>query len=74
MAENEYIKQIYKSRNILLDILKARGFNTDDYSGFSISEIHAMYQNKQLDILLSKPLEETGKEKRFILNIILVKH
>ena len=31
MAENEYIKQIYKSRNILLDILKARGFNTDDY-------------------------------------------
>ena len=63
MAENEYIKQIYKSRNILLDILKERGFNTDDFSGFSISEIHAMYQNKQLDILLSKPLEETGKEK-----------
>ena len=64
MAENEYIKQIFKSRNIILEILKDRGFQTDDFSGFSISEIHAMFQNKQLDILLTKQLDDTGKEKK----------
>ena len=73
MAENEYIKQIYKSRNILLNILKDRGFNTDDYSGFSISEIHAMYQSKQLDILLSKPLQETENEKKVYIKYNLSK-
>ena len=73
MDENEYIRQIYKSRNVLLDILKERGFNTDDYSGFSISEIHAMYQNKQLDILLSKPLEESVKEKKIYIKYNLSK-
>ena len=64
MAENEYIKQIFKSRNIILEILKDRGFQTDDFSGFSISEIHAMFQNKQLDILLTKQLDDSGKEKK----------
>lgn len=66
MAENEFIKKIFKSRNIILNILKDRGFNTDDYSGYSISEIHAMYQNKQLDILLKKMLENEKEKKIYI--------
>ena len=32
-----------------------------------------MYQNKQLDILLSKPLEETGKEKKVYIKYNLSK-
>lgn len=73
MAENEYIKQIFKSRNILLNILKDRGYNTEDYSGFSISEIHAMFQNKQLDILLSKNLEDSDKQKKVYIKYNLSK-
>ena len=53
MSDNTKIIAVHKSRDILLTILKERGFNTDEYSGFSISEIHAMYENKQLDLLLN---------------------
>jgi DNA-directed RNA polymerase subunit H (RpoH/RPB5) len=52
MTENKNILEVHKSREILLDILTERGFNTEDYKGFSINEIHALYLNKQLDILL----------------------
>ena len=54
MDETKKITAIYNSRENLLNILQYRGFNTDDYVGFNISEIHAMYYNKQLDILLTK--------------------
>lgn len=53
MADNTKVLSIHKSREVLLDILKVRGFNIEDYSGFSISEIHALFVNKQLDILLT---------------------
>jgi hypothetical protein len=62
MAENDHIKTIYKSRNILLDILKQRGYDTGDYDGFGINEIHAMYQSKQLDLLLSNKSDDIEKK------------
>ena len=62
MAENKKIIAVHKSREILLDILKTRGFNTEEYSGFSISEIHAMFANKQLDILLKSGTKEETNE------------
>ena len=46
------ITKIYNSRNIILQLLKDRGYNTNDYEGFSINEVHIMYTNKQLDLLL----------------------
>ena len=49
------ISKIYKSRNILLEILKDRGFNVEDWSDFSVTEIQAMYNNKELDMLLENP-------------------
>lgn len=49
------ISKIYKSRNIILDLLKRRGFDTNDYEGFSINEVHIMNTNKQLDLLLNNP-------------------
>jgi len=49
------ISKIYKSRNILLEILKDRGFHVEDWSDFSVTEIQAMYNNKELDMLLENP-------------------
>ena len=46
------ISKIYKSRNILLEILKDRGFNVEDWSDFSVTEIQAMYNNKELDKII----------------------
>ena len=49
------ISKIYKSRNIILNILKSRGFNVDDWSDFSVTEVQAMFNSKELDMLLENP-------------------
>ena len=54
-ANSVLVSKIYKSRNIILDLLKKRGFDTNDYEGFSINEVHIMNTNKQLDLLLTNP-------------------
>merc|ERR1711998_324403 len=43
---------IYKSRNILIEILQNRNYNVDDYNEFSINEINIMVSNNQLDLFL----------------------
>ena len=53
MTENKNTLLVHKSREIILDILNQRGFKTEDYKGFSISEIHSLINNNQLDILLT---------------------
>ena len=54
------ISKIYKSRNIILDILKWRGYNTEDYEGFSVNDIHTMFAKYQLDMLLEH--KDNGKK------------
>lgn len=68
MSNYTQITKVFKSREILLDILKERGFETDDYSGFSIYEIHTMFENKQLDILLNN-----GTNKKIYIKYYLEK-
>jgi len=46
------VSKIYKSRNIILDLMEERGYNVDDYTNRSINEIGQMFNNKQLDLLL----------------------
>ena len=53
------ISKIYKSRNIILEILKSRGYNTEDYEGFSVNDIHAMFSKHQLDMLIE---HNTGRK------------
>ena len=48
------INDLFSSRNNILSIMKSNGYNTDDYSQFSIQELNAMQQNNQLDMLLEK--------------------
>jgi len=60
------ISKIYKSRNILLEILKDRGYSVDDYTDFSVTEVQAMYNNKELDMLLEHSTEKksNGENKK----------
>ena len=60
MTENKNIIAVHKSREIILNILSRRGFETDDYIGFSVNEIHTLINNNQLDILLQH--KENGKK------------
>lgn len=60
MTENSsHIAELYHSRNNLLDIMTERGFNVNEYTGFSVTEVHAMSQNEQLDLLLKKESDNT---------------
>lgn len=63
MAQSGQIVQIFKSRINLLDILKAQGYNVEDYEGSSIHEVHSMFQAKQMDMLVSK---NDGTKKAYI--------
>jgi DNA-directed RNA polymerase subunit H (RpoH/RPB5) len=47
------ILQNFKSRETLLELLKKRGFQTEDYEGFSKNEIDTMTKNNTLDFLLT---------------------
>jgi DNA-directed RNA polymerase subunit H (RpoH/RPB5) len=61
------ISSIYRSRLILLELLKTQDYNTIDYDGFSVNEINTMKNNKQLDMMLEKNEEdETTKQKKKI--------
>lgn len=48
------IPQIYKSRRVLIDLMKKQGYNTTDYEGFSVNEVNTMKTNNQLDMILDK--------------------
>lgn len=52
------IPKIYKCRKNLLEQLKIRGFNVDDYTSFGINEIHNLYVKKQLDMLIENDNEQ----------------
>jgi DNA-directed RNA polymerase subunit H (RpoH/RPB5) len=48
------ISSIYKSRTIILDLMKDQGYDTNDYEGFSVNEVNTMKVNNQLDMILEK--------------------
>jgi DNA-directed RNA polymerase subunit H len=53
MSNSATIIRLYKSRRNILDILNTLEYNINDYNGFSINEIDAMYVNSQLDLLVT---------------------
>jgi len=50
---------IFNSRKNILELMENQGYNVDDYKNVSINEIHTMFQNKQLDLLLEKKNKKT---------------
>ena len=56
------ISQIYKSRGVILELMKAQNYNITEYDGFSVNEINTMKTNNQLDLILSKNQYEEGEE------------
>lgn len=54
-------ESIYKAWNTLLKLLAARGYDVEDYSNFSFSQVSAMHEERQLDLFVSK-----GEQKMFV--------
>ena len=58
------ITRIVKSRKNLLNILEKRGFDISNYANESVSQVQIMYQNDQLDMLMSENDEKSGKDTK----------
>lgn len=56
------ISQIYQSRKTILELMDKQGFDVTGYSNFSVSEVNAMKQNNQLDMLLETKAESSGEK------------
>jgi DNA-directed RNA polymerase subunit H (RpoH/RPB5) len=55
------ISQVYKSRRVLLDLMKKQEYDISGYEGFSVNEINTMKTNNQLDMILEKIIKEQGQ-------------
>ena len=58
------ISSIYKSRTIILDLMKMQGYDTNDYEGFSVNEVNTMKVNNQLDMILEKREEDEDIKRK----------
>ncbi len=56
-SASNVILSIYKSRNTILELMKTQGFDITEYDKFSINEIDAMFVNSQLDMLVTRELD-----------------
>lgn len=64
-VSSSLISSIYRSRTILLELLKKQNYNTTDYEGFSVNEVNSMKTNNQLDMIL-ETTEENDKRKIYV--------
>ena len=65
MSESsETISRLYKSRKNLLDLLSKQNYNTKDYEEFSVNELHTMFNNKQLDMLINNDNSSEDESKK----------
>lgn len=60
VANSQTVSKLFKSRKIILEQSKVKGFDISDYDNFSVNEIAVLNQNKQMDLLL----ENKKKDKK----------
>lgn len=67
------ITSVFKSRQNLLKLLTTQGYDVGDYEEFSVNEVHVMYNNSQLDMLMSTESEEGENSKKVYVKYHLAK-
>jgi len=60
------ISQVYKSRSVILELMKKQGYNVSEYEGFSVNEVNTMKTNNQLDMMLEKISSENEEPNKKI--------
>jgi DNA-directed RNA polymerase subunit H len=60
------ISSIFKSRQILLKLLSAQGYDIKDYEEFNVNDVHVMFNNSQLDMLMSTTEDRDTKKKIYV--------
>jgi len=68
LSSNRIIS-LYKSRNVILEILKSQGYDVSGYAEFSINEIDMMSTNDQLDMLIHRETDDSNVYVKYVLAI-----
>ena len=53
-------QSVFRSRDIILQQLEKQGYRVDEYEDFTVAEVHALIQSKQLDMLVDR--ESDGRK------------
>jgi DNA-directed RNA polymerase subunit H (RpoH/RPB5) len=61
---SSHITDIYRSRNIVLELMGEQGYNIEDYEDFSVEEVQRMKTNNQLDMILEKKTPDPQLQKK----------
>jgi DNA-directed RNA polymerase subunit H (RpoH/RPB5) len=64
MSSNNKTISIFKSRTTIIELLVERGYDVKEYENFNVNEVDAMVLTSQLDMIVSKKMEnsENGAE------------
>jgi DNA-directed RNA polymerase subunit H (RpoH/RPB5) len=62
-SQSGHIIQIYKSRQTIITHLYNQKYDVSSYEGFSINEVHTLFQTKQLDMLF---VNNTNNKKAYV--------
>lgn len=63
MSKSSLISSIYKSREVILELLEMQNYDITNYKGVDINEINALYETSMLDIIVEKNLQD-GQESK----------
>ena len=64
MSKSSLISSIYKSREVILELLEMQNYDISNYRGVDINEINALYETSMLDIIVEKYGYEDGQETK----------
>lgn len=59
MSQSSEIQKIFKSREVILELMEKQGYDTSKYTGSSITEVSSMHITQQMDMLLEKTDKKT---------------
>ena len=65
-TQTPFISRIYNSRKVLLEQLEKRGFDVSNFNNFSINDIHTMKEAADLDIYVTKELDDETKQRVYV--------
>ena len=66
--DSDLISCINKSRQHILETMRNNGYDTTNYDNFTTSEVQAMSQYHQLDMIMTKPVDQSKIYVRFELD------
>ena len=61
------VNKLFKSRSVIIEMLKMRGFNVEPYENFSMNEIEAMFKATEKKTTVTELISENAPNLRTVI-------